>query len=35
VYELHGTFELDSDGKGTVLRVKIPVPEQYALAASD
>ena len=35
VYELHGTFELDSDGKGTVLRVRIPVPEQYALAATD
>lgn len=28
VRELHGTLELESNGKGTVLQVKIPVPEQ-------
>jgi signal transduction histidine kinase len=30
VRELRGTFELDSNGGGTALRVAIPVPEQYA-----
>ena len=35
VRELRGTFELESNGNGTLLRVSVPVPEQIALAASD
>jgi signal transduction histidine kinase len=35
VRELRGNFELDSNGSGTSLRVTIPIPEQYALGASD
>jgi signal transduction histidine kinase len=35
VRELRGTLELESRGQGTSLRVAIPIPEQYALAAGD
>jgi signal transduction histidine kinase len=35
VRELRGNFDLESNGSGTALRVTIPIPEQYALAASD
>ena len=35
VRELRGKFDLESNGSGTALRVTIPVPEQYAQAASD
>jgi signal transduction histidine kinase len=35
VRELRGNFELESNGRGTSLRVTIPIPEQCALAASD
>ena len=35
VRELKGTFELESNGNGTLLRVSVPVPEQIALAARD
>jgi signal transduction histidine kinase len=35
VRELRGSFEIESNERGTSLRVTIPVPEQYAQAASD
>jgi signal transduction histidine kinase len=35
VRELRGNFEIESNGAGTSLRVTIPVPEQYAQAATD
>jgi len=35
VRELKGTFDIESNGNGTLLRVSVPVPEQIALAASD
>jgi signal transduction histidine kinase len=35
VRELRGNFEIESNGRGTSLRVTIPVSEQYARAASD
>lgn len=35
IRELGGSFELDSNGQGTALRVIIPIRREYALAASD
>ena len=34
VRELHGTLELESNGNGTLLRARIPVPEQSANTTS-